>query len=265
MATEEDRWRIDVMKIAIITGASSGMGREFVKQVSAAGEVDEIWAVARRMERLEELKSQVSVPLRPLAYDLAVPENVHEIISLLAKDKAEIHLLVNCAGFAKFGNYEQISERDTMSMIDLNIRALVELTLECIPHMAAGGMMIEIASTSAFQPLPDMNVYAASKAFVLSFSRALNRELGPKDISVTAVCPGWTKTEFMDVAGKNANAGAVKNFMFLSSPEKVVTKALKDAKKRREVSVYGITNIFHMIFAKILPASSIMTFWNFMK
>lgn len=253
------------MKIAIVTGASSGMGKEFVEQISAAGDVDEIWAVARRRDRLEELQGEVKTQVRPLAYDLAEPESVQQIKSLLERDKAEVAMLVNCAGFAKFGSYAEISLRDTLSMIDLDVRSLVELTLECIPFMAQGGRIVEIASTSAFQPLPDMNVYAASKAFVLSFSRALNRELGLADLSVTAVCPGWTRTEFVDVAGKNADAGAVKNFLFMSRPEKVVAKALKDAKKRREVSIYGITNIFHMIFAKILPAGSMMTFWGFMK
>lgn len=253
------------MGIAIVTGASSGMGKEYVRQISAGWAVQEIWVIARRKERLEELQKEVRTPLKIIAADLSDETEINKIKALLDVEKPAVDMLVNCAGFAKFGSYSEISDADTLSMINLNIKALVMLTDACIPHMSAGGRIIEMASTSAFQPLPYMNVYAASKAFVLSFSRALNREVGDADISVTAVCPGWTHTEFMDVAKKNADANAVKNFMFMSKPENVVHRALKDAEKRREVSIYGVTNKLHSFFAKILPAGSIMTLWNAMK
>ncbi|WP_066646548.1 SDR family NAD(P)-dependent oxidoreductase [Christensenella timonensis] len=253
------------MKIAIITGASSGMGKEFVKQVSAQKCVEQIWVIARRKERLEELAQEVQTPLRVFAYDLTDMSHIDALKQVMDKEKPGVQLLANCSGFAKFGDFEQVREQDALAMIDLDVRALVALTMACIPHMLPGGHIIQIASTAAFQPLPDMNIYAASKAFVLSYSRALNRELGKKGVSVTAVCPGWTKTEFFDVAQKNASKGAVKNFLFLSKPENVVARALKDAQREKDVSVYGIFNKLHMFFAKILPDSSIMTFWNAMK
>lgn len=241
------------------------MGKEFVKQVSAQRSLDEIWVIARRKERLEELRQEVETPLRIFAYDLTDMSHIEALKQTLSEEKPGVQLLVNCSGFAKFGDFEQVREQDALAMIDLDVRALVALTMACIPHMLAGGHIIEIASTAAFQPLPDMNIYAASKAFVLSYSRALNRELNKKGVSVTAVCPGWTKTEFFDVAQKNASKGAVKNFLFLSKPENVVSRALRDAQREKDVSVYGIFNKLHMFFAKILPDSSIMTFWGAMK
>ena len=208
------------------------MGREFVRQLGAEGTMEEIWVIARRKERLEELRQESRTPLRVFPLDLTQPQSL---------------------------------EQDALSMIDLNVRALAAVTMACIPYMLSGGHIIEIASTAAFQPLPDMNVYAASKAFVLSYSRALNRELGRKGVTVTAVCPGWTKTEFFDVAKKDASSGAVRNFFFPSRPDHVVAKALKDARRGRDVSVYGIFNKLHLVFAKILPASSVMTLWGAMK
>ena len=253
------------MEIAIVTGASSGMGKEFVKQLSALGGLDQIWVAARREERLKELADEVHTPLRIFALDLTEASSIAEIKTALATERPNIRYLANCSGFAKFGDFNTVSEADSLSMIDLNVRALVDMTLAAIPYMESGGHVIEIASTAAFQPLPDMNIYAACKAFVLSYSRALHRELGKRGVSVTAVCPGWTKTEFFDVAKKNADGGAVRNFLFPSLPQNVVARAIKDAQKGRDISVYGVFNKLHLFFSKILPANSVMTLWNAMK
>lgn len=253
------------MKIGMVTGASSGMGKEFVAQLAALGELDEIWVVARRADRLHALSEDINIPLRVFALDLTRPESMETIKQAFLESKPAIRYLVNASGFAKFGDFDSISEADSLAMIDLNIRALVSLTLASIPYMDACGHILQIASTASFQPLPYMNIYAATKAFVLSYSRSLNRELGKRGITVTAVCPGWTKTEFFDVARKNADSDAVKNFFFPSRPENVVARAIKDARKGRDVSIYGIFNKLHCFFAKLFPASSIMTLWNAMK
>ena len=254
------------MKIAIVTGASSGMGREFVKQISEGKRPpEELWVIARRKERLEELQREVGTRLRLFECDLTKEACVGEVAAVLRDEAPEVMLLANCAGFAKFGEYGEIREQDTLAMIDLNVRALVMMTDAVIPYMPEGASIVEIASTAAFQPLPGMNVYAASKAFVLSYARALNSELGPRGISVTAVCPGWTKTEFFDVAQRNADAKAVGKFPFMSKPEKVVAHALKNAENHREMSVYGIINKGHLFFSKFLPDSFIMTVWNAMR
>lgn len=253
------------LEIAMVTGASSGMGKEFVKQLSGMGGLDQIWVAARREERLKGLAREVGTPLRIFACDLTQPAGIGEVKAALSAERPHIRYLANCSGFAKFGAFDAISEADSLAMIDLNVRALVQMTLAAVPYMESGGHILEIASTAAFQPLPDMNIYAATKAFVLSYSRALNREIGKRGVTVTAVCPGWTKTEFFDVAKKDADAGAVRNFLFSSLPQNVVARALKDAQKGRELSVYGIFNKLHLFFAKILPASSVMTLWDAMK
>lgn len=253
------------LEIAIVTGASSGMGKEFVKQLSALGGLGQIWVAARREERLKELAGEVATPLRIFACDLTQPAGIVQIKKALSTEHPNIRYLANCSGFAKFGAFDAVNETDSLAMIDLNVRALTQMTLAAIPYMESGGHILEIASTAAFQPLPDMNIYAATKAFVLSYSRALSRELGKRGVTVTAVCPGWTKTEFFDVARKNADANAVQNFFFPSLTQNVVARAIKDAQRGRDLSVYGVFNKLHLFFAKILPVSSVMTLWDAMK
>ena len=121
------------MNIAIVTGASSGMGREFVLQLSSYVAVDEIWAIARRTEALEALKEQVNVPVRPISLDLLKEESFDTMEKLLAEEKPNVKLLVNAAGFGKFGSYHKVSVTDDCRMIDLNCKALLVMTRLCIP------------------------------------------------------------------------------------------------------------------------------------
>jgi short-subunit dehydrogenase len=125
--------------------------------------------------------------------------------------------------------------------------------------------VVQIASSAAFQPLPHMNVYAACKAFVVSYARALNVELQQRGISVTAVCPGWTKTEFLDVAGESAPETAVGKFPFMSDPRRVVKSALRAAALRREICVPGLTTKIHLFFSRIIPNSLMMRIWNMLR
>ena len=131
-------------------------------------------------------------------------------------------------------------------MVQLNVYALAVLTKAVLPYMKSGGRIIQMASVAAFQPLPDMNIYAASKAFVLSFSRALGRELKRRGIMVTAVCPGWTRTEFFTVAQSTEHPESVRNFPGMARPADVVRKALGDSVKGKAVSVYGFHNKGHL-------------------
>ncbi len=251
------------MKIAIVTGASSGMGAEFVKQIDKLSLVDEIWAVARRLDRLNALETKTK--LRPFACDLTVPAEVDAVVAALTAESPKVFMLVNCAGYAKFGSYADISAESELSMIELDVKAVVRMSRIAIPYMEEPAHIINIASTAAFQPLPYMNVYAASKSFVLSYSRALGYELQKSGIGVTAVCPGWTKTEFFGVAEKDAGKGAVAKFPFMSTPGHVVHKALKDALAGRELSVCGIFNQLQLFFTKIMPASLVMRVWDMIR
>lgn len=250
------------MKIAVITGASSGIGREFVRQIAKTEpDIQEIWAVARREFLLESLNQEVSIPVRAISLDLSNLDFLEPFRSLLESEKPEIALLVNGAGFGKFGTESEIAFRDAMDMIHVNCRAPVAMTRLCLPFILRGGRIIQIASTASFQPLPEANLYAATKAFLRSYSRALQVELKPREITVTALCPGWVETDFIPIARKNANGKAVTNFWFLSKAPKVVDAALKSSRRGKDLCVPGVMNKFHHAAAKLLPQKAVMAVW----
>lgn len=164
-------------RIALITGASSGMGREFVLALDRQEKFDELWLVARRRERLEALQNQVRATVRAIPLDLGLPSSLERLKALLAEEKPDIRVLVNASGFGRFGAFTALPLDDQLKMIDLNAKALVSVTYLALPYMKPGSCVYELDSLSAFQPVPYINVYGATKAFVLSFSRALNVEL----------------------------------------------------------------------------------------
>ena len=192
------------MNIAIITGASSGLGKEFLKQTDSYN-FDEIWVIARQKEKLEALRDIVHTNLKIIPLDLSLNSSFKIYEEELKKEKPNVKLLINCAGFGKFGNYSEIPLEDSLKMIDLNCKALVSMTEKTLPFMNEFSKILQICSSSSFQPLPFANVYASTKAFVLSYSRALNYELKERRILVTAVCPGWVRTNFFETAKKTKN------------------------------------------------------------
>lgn len=239
------------MKIAMITGASSGFGREFVRQIdSLYKELDEIWVIARRVERLHELQSRTMTKLRVFGGDLLEEEIYQEISEALSDENPNIRMLVNAAGFGKTGTVEEIDEKTQLEMIDTNCRSLTRMTKICLPYLTKGSRVVNIASAAAFCPQPSFAVYAATKSYVLSFSRALRAELEDREIYVTVVCPGSAKTEFFDIAGMSAN---ILKKMTMAQPEKVVKQALIDAKNRKEISVYGGAMKGARVLTKIIP------------
>lgn len=249
------------MNIAIITGASSGLGREFARQIDRTWELDEIWLIARRENRLKELSEELKTPSQIFPLDLTDRENIQLLAHQLEKQNVFVRLLVNSSGYGKFGNYQQVPLQSNADMIDLNCRSLVEMTQSVLPFMQNGAQIIEIASVASFFPLPYMSVYAASKAFVLSYSRALNQELKPKGISVTALCPYWVKTEFIDVAKIHASATSVTRFPLITNASDVVSRALKAAGKGRDLCTYGVADKMLRAIGKLLPHSFIMKVW----
>ena len=239
------------MKIAIVTGASSGMGREFVSQMeSFYKELDEIWVIARSEDRLRELESRMMTKLRMFTGDLLQPELYERIKKALTTMKPDIRMLVNAAGFGKSGMVEEIPLTDQLEMIDLNCRSLTQMTIECLPYMNKGSRIVNLASAAAFCPQPSFTVYAATKAYVLSFTRGLNAELEEKKIYAIAVCPGPVDTEFFDVMGEETS-GIKKAAMV--RPEQVVRQALIDAREKKEMSVYGKTMKMCEASTKLLP------------
>lgn len=249
------------MRIAIVTGASSGMGREFVKQVSKKEKFDEIWVIARRKEALESLKKEVKAKIRPITLDLQNPESFETYKKLLAEEKPEVALLTNIAGYGKFGKYDEISLEDCMGMIDLNCKALVAMSQLTIPYMKRGSKILQLDSLSAFQPVPYLNVYGSSKSFVLSYSRALNRELKTKGIRVMSVNPGWVKTEFFDHATKSSN-DAITYFNVMYDAKDVIKTAIRDLyHTKKDVSIHGFQIKAQVLLVKLLPHKIVMEIW----
>lgn len=176
-------------KIAVITGASSGMGRRFAETVDTFDRFDEVWVIARHEKALEELRDRVPYPIRALALDLTDRRSFQTYADALAEEPVEVGLLVNASGFGKFRAVVDTPLEVNLNMTDLNCQAVVALCQLTAPYMPRGGQIINIASVAAFQPIPYINVYGATKAFVLSFSRALNRELRSRGVRVMALCP----------------------------------------------------------------------------
>ena len=249
------------MKIAIVTGASSGMGREFAVQLQSYVQVEEIWVIARRKDALESLREEVSCPVRILPLDLTQPESFETIAALLEAEKPDVKLLVNAAGFGKFGNFQQISLEDECKMLDLNCKALVRMTRLVIPYMAPGSHILQLDSLSAFQPVPYITTYGATKAFVLSYSRAMNRELKSKGIRMMAMNPGWVKTEFFNHACQT-NGGQVQYFNHLYEARDCVATGLKDLyRTKKDYSVHGLPIKLQVLAVKLLPHSMVMNTW----
>lgn len=249
------------MKIAVVTGASSGMGREFAIQLSRGEQFDEMWVIARREAALSALAQEVACPIRPLSLDLSRPDSYDRYASLLAEEKPEVSVLVNAAGFGKFGEAEKIPLEDSFGMIDLNCKALVAMTQLTLPYMKPGGRIVELDSLSAFQPVPYITVYGASKAFVLSYSRAMNQELKPRGIRVMAVSPGWVRTAFFDRATPT-NDGKVQYYDHTYSAQDVVKTALRDLyRTKKDVSIHGAPVRAQVRLVKLLPHSLVMKIW----
>ncbi len=247
------------MRIVVVTGASSGMGREFVKQIGHFYRtLDEIWVIARRAERLKELQKDSVVPLRIFEGDLLKPPVYILLKQALQEENPDIRMLVNAAGFGKTGTVEEILNKDKntqLEMIDLNCMALSRMTFFCLPYLSKGSRILNLASAAAFCPQPLFAVYAATKSYVPSFPRALREELRPKGIVVTAVCPGPVDTEFFDVSGRMENIW--KQMVMAKAPD-VVRKALLDTRSGKSMSVYGFAMKGARIASKLIPHDLIL-------
>jgi hypothetical protein len=225
-------------KVALVTGASAGLGVEFARQLSKRGPA--LVLAARRKDRLEALAKELG-NARVVAIDLSKSGAAAKLMADIEANGEEVDLLVNNAGFGLIGRFADLDGKRQRQMIDLNVGTLTDLCHAVIPGMKrrkAGGI-INVASTAAFQPGPNMAVYFASKAFVLSFTEALHEELKPHGIHVSCLCPGPTRTEFGDVAGFGGNAAFER--VAMEAPE-VVEAGLKALDKNHAVAVTGWIN-----------------------
>lgn len=265
-------------RIAIITGASSGLGKEFIRQLDALGDelfpaeddfgvpcaaFDEFWIIARRKDRLEEAAANAKTPVRVLPYDLTDKQAISDLAELLDREMPDVRLLINAAGFGKIGSWKDIPLEQVDQMIDLNCRAAVDMTQIVLPHMKEQAHVMEICSTAAFQPFQYLNVYAASKAFLYRYSRALSVELRKDKIHVTAVCPYWIKdTEFIDGAKKtDTDQNYVHGFPLADTAEHIAERSLLDASLGLTVSTPGPVCSLHRFFSKLISSDLLM--WIF--
>ena len=246
------------MNIAVVTGASSGMGREFVYAIDREYELDEIWAVARRKERLEVLQERCRVKIRPLALDLSDAASFAAYKAQLEEAKPHIRVLVNAAGYGLFGTFEEMGLEEQLGIVDVNDKALTAMCLLSLPYMDKGDAIVNLGSNSSWQPVPYLNVYAASKAYVLSFSRGLGRELKPRGVHVMCVCPGWIKTEFMDTAVRD---DTIRYYDRWYTPGQVIEQAMKDLKKKKKVSILGAPVRRQVRLVKFLPTDVVLDTW----
>lgn len=249
-------------KIAIVTGASSGMGRHFALTAAQHVEFDELWVVARRADRLEEIAvSLAPKAVKCLPLDLSKEESINAIAASLEREQAEVALLINAAGFGKFQSVEDLPQNIADSMVTLNCKALMDMCYACLPFMGKGSKILNIASVAAFQPVPYLTEYAATKAFVLSFSRGLWKELRPRGITVTALCPYWTRTEFFDAAVATKGKNTVTYFNAMYEPEDLVKRGWRDLLKGRDISTFGFIARAQIVLVKLLPQRLVMKIW----
>lgn len=229
------------------------MGKEFVRQLSENYRcLDEIWVISRGRRRLEALRKSSRKPLAVLPLDLRRRADQERLKEKLQREKPSIKILVNGAGVGSIGNVQELSEGEQRSMVRLNCEGLTEVTCLCLPYMKRNSRILMMASAAAFLPQPGFAVYAASKAYVLSFSRALRAEQKSRGITVTAVCPGPVDTPFFEKAEKKRKMAAYKKAS-MAEPEKVVARAIRDGGAGKELSVYGGSIKALRIGAKLLP------------
>lgn len=246
------------MNIAVITGASSGLGVEFYKEMQKE-DLDEIWIMARREGKLDEVAEKYGkIKTRVVAMDITARENIEKYSLLLKEENPNIKFLINNAGFGTIGNLDEADYRVQGDIVNLNVRALTEITAVSLHYMQKGSKIINSCSIASFVPNARMTVYSASKAYVLSFTKSLRYELKKRGINVTAVCPGPMSTEFLEVAGIDKGVSKTFDTLPYCDPEKVARLAVKASKKGRCVCTPRAFYKFYRFLAKVLPHSWLM-------
>lgn len=244
------------MKIALLTGASSGLGKEFARKIHTVfPEIDEVWCVARRLDRLEALRNEVTdVKIVPIAADITNAEDTETVFARVENEKAEISLLISNAGCGFHGAFESSDISEQERCMNLNIVAMTRFTRMALDFMPKGARILLTSSIASFVPNAYMAVYSASKAYATFFSRALNEELRASHRSSTAVCPAPMNTEFLTVGHVKGNSKTFDRLPYCNV-EKVALGALKAAKLRKAVYTPRAFYKFYRILVRILPDS----------
>lgn len=235
---------------ALVTGASSGIGAAFARALSARGA--DLLLTARSAERLAALASELDAagrPCRTFPADLSTADGVAQLLAWLAAERLPVELLVNNAGVGAAGEFAALDAARQNAMLALNIQALTALSHACLGAMLSRrrGAIVNVASAAAFQPVPYLAAYAASKAYVLSLSLALWEEARRGGVHVMAVCPGTTRTAFFATAGMTGGGP------YVQTPEQVVAEALAGLARRRPLVITGGANRAMVAAGRWLP------------
>ena len=245
----------DMADIAIITGATGGIGMEFVKAIHMMDDIDEIWAVGRNKEKLKCLKKEYEKVV-PIEADFA-GNGISILGERIETEKPNIRMLINNAGIAHMGAFEEMKKEDIDDFCKINCNAPSLLISIALPYMSKGARILNIASASSFQPNPYLSMYSASKVFLKNLSRALSVELKPRGITVTAVCPGWVDTGMLP---KEKNGRPIK-YIGMVKPSTVVNKALRDSCHGKDMSTPGFFAGYFRFYSKITPTKLVMKQW----
>ncbi len=249
------------MKIAVITGASSGLGAEFAKIIDKKrDEIEEIWLIARREDKLSELSKQLNKSTKILSFDITDRQKLEEYTLALKESGAEVSLLINNAGYGKLGDFDSLSLEDNTGMVRLNCEAFTAFTAVTLPFMKENSEIINSCSIASFAPNARMAVYSSTKAYVMSLSRALRKELKSRKINVLAACPGPMSTEFLSVAGISKGESRTFDTLPRVNPETMAEKSLKASKRKQAVYTCRLFYKFYRVLAKLMPHSIVMHF-----
>lgn len=248
------------MSVAIITGASGGIGSEFARQLATLGLIDEFWFVARSEDKMKKLADELGVNAKIIGADLTTLDGINKVRYALESEKPEVKFLINASGFGNFGAFDELSEDEVIKMIDLNVKALVLLTHMTVPYMEPGGRIIQLGSGSCFTPLPYFNIYSSSKVFVLHYTKSLNYELKKYGVRATCFCPGWVETDFLDKSVANGNTHPKKIKPVLNC-EKVVRGCIKASIKGKAMFVTGKYTKFQHVLFKLVPDCILSRIW----
>ena len=241
------------MSIAILTGASAGLGQSFFRSLlTRHPDLSGIWLIARRRERLEQMAADSPIPVTVISADLTDPAAYDALGERLQAEGEKVQVLINNAGLGELDNVIDSDWRTQSRMVDLNCRALTAVTTVVLPFMERGGFVLNVCSIASFCPNTRMTVYSSTKAYVMSFTKGLREELKPHGINALAVCPGPMRTEFLDVANIGERSKMFKTLPY-SDPDKVADRALVLAGKGRCVYTPKLLFKFYRLLAKSVP------------
>lgn len=246
------------MDIAIVTGASAGLGKVFFeKLVERYTNLDEIWLIARRENKLKELAEKYSyLKIRVLPLDLSSTESIETFENILKEVKPNIKVLINNAGFDRAGLFREMKNEDIYSLMNLNVMGMTMISRSCLPYMTKGSYQIITGSIGSFAPLPWRVVYSATKVYVRFFARALHEEERKRGVNIMLLSPGGMDTEMFHA---NTDGGKLSIIPFLNL-EKVTVKAMKKAEKGAAVYTPMVIHKVYRIIAKIVPSAILVKF-----